>query len=58
MSSLVELKELEALSKIVKKFLKYSLKDINFKYADLCPEEKRLCTKKEFERLVAWIKSD
>lgn len=56
--SLVELKELEALGKIAKKFLKYSFKDIKFEYSSLCPEEKRLCTKKEFERLVAWVQSD
>jgi hypothetical protein len=40
---------------IAKKFLKYSFHDINYTYKDLADGEKALCSKSEFERLIAWI---
>lgn len=40
---------------VVKRFLNYSFKDINFDYDGLTDTEKGLATREEFERLASWV---
>ena len=41
----------------IAKFLRYSFRPIEYSYEKLTNEEKNLCTKEEYEALVAWIKA-
>lgn len=41
---------------VARRFLDYAFKDIKYKYYELTPEEKALCSEEEFQELVKWIK--
>lgn len=46
----------EIVATVVKKLLNYSFEQINWEYEELTPSERSLCSREEFEELVAWYK--
>ena len=40
---------------IIRRFLDYAFKPIDYQYDGLTAEEKKLCTRQEFNRLVNWL---
>jgi len=42
---------------LARDFLNYAFRDIEFVYENLTDTEKALCTRKEFDELVKWIRS-
>ena len=47
----------EAVLSTAKKFLHYSLSDVNYTYDQLTDIEKRLVTEDEFKELTAWLRT-
>jgi hypothetical protein len=41
---------------VIKKFLHYSFEDIHYTYTNLTEQEQGLCTKEQFEELMAWLR--
>jgi hypothetical protein len=46
------------LLQVMKRFLRYSFKDIGFGYDGLTPQERGLCTREEFDLLVKCLEED
>lgn len=44
------------LERIIKRFLKYSFEDADYKWINLTDAEQKLCSPAEFKSLVNWIK--
>jgi hypothetical protein len=43
------------LADIIKRFLKYSFKDIEYSWENLTERERTFCTEAEFQRLKEWV---
>lgn len=40
---------------VIKRFLTYSFSPVSFDYDKLSHEEKKLCTREEFNQIIAWL---
>jgi hypothetical protein len=45
----------EQLADIIKRFLRYAFKDIEYSWENLTVEERTFCTEAEFQRLKEWV---